>query len=279
MKANKAEQQGLITLLNRIYSEIRDVEQDWDIRVDEKDYRPRIEYFHDAIRALTSGMDAERTGRLSVEFLAYDITMLRHIQANPLARSKGAKPTGSPSTSLMVRPSAINSKGKPDESIKQRLTDGYKSYAVLFAALLSDSADRNYQNRLNECNNAFENLAMLEQMLKSSAQKKDTEINLEDFVEQQTGDDDLAEKIRATIASKRKRVMASETVRACKEMMNTADKQIKTIEKAHFTYTMSQLAVYEGARDVVKKMAQQGMNIVGDFVENAVREARGGKGR
>jgi hypothetical protein len=62
-------------------------------------------------------------------------------------------------------------------------------------------------------------------------------------------------------------------------MIKTTDKQIKTIEQAHFSFATGQLAIYENAREVVKKMAVSGMNIVGNFVESAVQAARsGGRG-
>lgn len=62
-------------------------------------------------------------------------------------------------------------------------------------------------------------------------------------------------------------------------MMKAADKQIKTVEQAHFAFATAQLAIYENAKEVVKKMAVNGLNIVGNFVENAVREATRGAGR
>jgi uncharacterized protein with von Willebrand factor type A (vWA) domain len=162
--------------------------------------------------------------------------------------------------------------------VKAQLGDLYKSYAVLFVALLSDTADRNHYNRVTESNTQVEELAAVEQGAKSSAQKKDVKVDIEALAEQYVDDPELMKKIRARFGGK-KQLLASEATRALKEMMESNDKEIKTIEKAHFTYVTSQLAIYEGARDVVKKMAMQGMNIVGNFVQNAVAEAtRGGVG-
>lgn len=275
MKANKAEQQALITLLNRIYEEIRTLEEQWDIRVDANDFRPRIEYFHDAVRALTTG---GLNKRLTVEFLAYDISMLRYIQTNPMARNKGAKATGSPSTNVVVRPAKPYLSGKAETTAaKQALSDLYKNYAVLFAALLSESADRDYYSRLNEYNSEVEDLSAMEQAVKG---KKNSEINMEELADQIIDDPEQMNKVLiAARKAKKGRLLASEALRLFKEMMQAADKGIKVIDQAHFTFATGQLAVYENARDVVKKMATQGMNIVGSFVENAVQEASRKGGR
>ncbi len=276
MKANKAEQQALIAMLNRIYGEIRIIEEQWAIRVSENDYRPRIEYFHDAIRTLSSG----ETGayRLSVEMLAYDIALLRHIQASPFKRSKNTKTNLSPSTDVAF-PSPQSRAGGGDASVKAELMELYKSYSLLFAALLADTADRNYQARTDEKNTEVEDMAQLAQAVKLAAQKKDVEIDLEAIADQHVEDPDMINKILFAFhnGKQKKRILASEALRKLKEMMDTCDKEIKTIEKAHFTYVTSQLAVYEGARDTVKKMAAQGMNIVGQFVANAVAEATRGQ--
>ena len=277
MKANKAEQQALVTLLNRIYGEIRAIEEQWDIRVSESDFRPRIEYFHDAIRALTAGggHGYEKSGRLSVEFLAYDIGMLRHIQERPMAKPRGAK-LAHPPGSVTLPATAASFTVKGDSSVRYELSDRYKSYSVLFVALLSDTADRNYQNRLNECNSEVEELARLEKKVRQAANNKDVTIDLQALAEEHLDEPDLIRRLLA--GAGKAKLKASEALRAGKEIMAANDRQIKTIEKAHFTYATSQLAIYEGARDVVKKMATSGMNIVGDFVQNAVSEAaRGGK--
>jgi hypothetical protein len=279
LKANKAEQNGLVTLLNRMYGEIRMIEEQWNIRAEADDYRPRIEYFHDAIRALTASVmnGFEDSGRLSVEMLAYDISMLRYIQANPLTRAKGTKSL-SPSTDLVIT-SPSGKAAKPDASVKAQLADLYKSYSVLFAALLSDAANRNYQNRINDNNSAVENLAGLEQEAKSASRKQDSDINIAELVEELVDDPDLATEILTALKGRKNKVRATEALQQFKDMIAKRDKDNQAIEKQHFTYVMSQLAVYEGAKDVVKKMAVQGMNLVGNFVESAVQEAKRGGGR
>jgi len=272
---DRAGQQALINILNGIYSEIRFIEEKMNIRVDEGDYRPRIEYFHDAVRTLTSGNFNDK--RLSVEFLSYDISMLRYIQANPLAKPKGSKLNLSPSTAVATV-GAQDTTFSGTGSVKSQLMELYKNYSVLFVALLSEAADKDYMTKVNECNEEVENVAVLEREAKDTAKKRDTNIDIEELLQAHIDDPALAQKILAGLGKKSK-MLASDAQKKFSEMMKNSDKQLKSVEQAHFTFVTSQLAVYENAKDVVKKMAVNGLNIVGNFVENAVHEASRGAGR
>lgn len=275
MKADNAAKQALINILNGIYSEIHSIESNQGIRASENDYRPRIEYFHDAVRVLTSGVTTDR--RLSVEFLAYDISMLRHIQANPISR-KGDKLNLSPSTALVRSGHAENQATTPAQA-RARLSELYRNYAVLFAALFAEPADQDYQAKVNEGNYEVETIAELERAAKQAAKKQGAEVDVENFVEQNMGDPELIRKVLTALASKKKKMLASDMAKHTGNMIKQADTKIKEAEKAHFTYVTSQLAVYENAKDVVKKMAVSGMNIVGAFVENAISDIARGGGR
>ncbi len=273
MKANKAAQQALITLLNGIYNEIRPIEEKLSLRLDGSDFRPRIEYFHDAVRALTSGAKAEQ--RLSVEFLAYDVAMLRSIQANPLLVPKETRKL-SPGTD-MVAGTAFEGHAGTGE-IKSRLSELYKNYSVLFVALLSEKADHDYESKVNECNDEVKGLAAVEREAKK-AMGKSSGIDIETIIYENMDDPALIQKFLNQFGNKRKGILADEAVKKLSDMMKSADKRIKKAEEAHFTFVTGQLAIYEMAKDVVKKMAMSGLNIVGSFVESAVREATRGGGR
>ncbi|HEU5046622.1 MAG TPA: hypothetical protein VFT64_02140 [Rickettsiales bacterium] len=275
MKADKAAKQALINILNGIYSEIHTIESNLGIRASENDYRPRIEYFHDAVRVLTSGVSLDK--RLSVEFLAYDISMLRHIQANPVPR-KNDKMNLSPGTAVVKSGYADDYAATPAQA-RGRLSELYKNYAVLFAALFAEQADRDYQSKVNEGNYEVETIAELEHAAKQAAKKQGAEVDLATFVEQNMGDPDLMKKMLAALGNKKKKMLASDLVKHTAHMIKEADNKIKEADKAHFTYVTSQLAVYENAKDVVKKMAVSGMNIVGQFVENAMSDIARGGGR
>src|SRR5437762_2136105 len=87
MKLSSSEKDSIVGLLARIYRDIRDIEEEFSLLAGNHDFRPRIEYFHDAIRAFTSQDPAQREpgGRLSIELLAYDLSCLRYIHAMPLS--------------------------------------------------------------------------------------------------------------------------------------------------------------------------------------------------
>ncbi len=70
MKLSAAEQESIVQLLTRIYSDIRDIEEEFELLVGDNDFRPRIEYFHDAVRAFSAQDTNEarsRAGGLTVE--------------------------------------------------------------------------------------------------------------------------------------------------------------------------------------------------------------------
>ncbi|MEI7668529.1 MAG: hypothetical protein WCJ33_00400 [Pseudomonadota bacterium] len=273
MKARKTEQDALIRIINGIYSEIFPIEENLSIRVSENDFRARIEYFHDAVRLLSSAVTEAQ--RLSVEFLGYDAELLRHITANPIARKTPTSSNLSPSTALQLNNKA-ESYGNSRASQKAALSDNYRKYSVLYVALFAENAENDYKEKTEQCNNEVEEIAGMVNAIKG----KDTQIKPEELISQYIDDDKLAEKLNKLFAGKGKKIAAKEAVAKFQVAMKESDAKLKTVEKAHFSYTTNQLAIYESAVDIVKKMASGGLNIAGVFVENAVRDSsRGDRGR
>jgi len=279
MKLSQAEQEALVALLTRMYSDIRDIEEEFELLVGDGDFRPRIEYFHDAVRAFTSG---EASARLAVELLAYDVASLRVIYAKPLAPFTPHTSILSPSTA-MVAPGhhdlSIQRK-RPDRAVRERISDLYQHYAVLFSALLKPFADKDYHERVDNLNQDVEDLHSLVaecvayQKGKGSAEKMGSAIThveddglrheLVNFMHQQKFKrkdhmQKLTQFLKATIASK--------------------NKEIKAIDDAHMHYALAQLGIFEGSKDMLKTMAKQGMNLVGKFVEASIAESKRDVGR
>jgi hypothetical protein len=225
MKLSASEQKSIASLLTRIYQDILAIESEFGLLAGEGDFRPRIEHFHDAIRAFTSGDTDSK--RLSVEWLAYDLTCLRYLTSHPLA---SFKPHGhlSPSTALVATPQTVPGPRRPDRDTKERLGELYQTYAVLFAGLLKPFADRDWRDRVEEINENIERLHKI----------KDS---------------------KARVAAR--------------------DKEIKAIDQAHMDYVLAQLGIFEAAKDMVKKMAASGMNLVGKFVESSLADAKRDLGR
>lgn len=280
MRATQAQQQGLLTILGRIYEEIRAIEEKYGLRARPDDFRPRIDYFHDAVRAFTAdeGDGFERTGRLSVESLAADVTMLRQIKEKPLVRHPELAIPLSPGSQVMqvASNSLLSTAGRIDMNIANKLGDGYGHYALLFVALLSYPAERNYMNRLNEQNEQVETVLDAIADLPATDKPVDVETVLANIA-----DPELRKKLMNALISgaKQKQVASAEARKVLLQERDATRKTIAGLETAHMRYASGQLVLYQEAPKVVKQMASQGLNIVGEFVQNAVNEAQRGGGR
>ncbi len=268
------EAQALIGIMSRQYEDIRAIEAAHQIFGREGDYRPRIEYYHDAVRALTSGEDdGSKHSRLSVERLAYDIGMLRHIQAKPLLHGRSDTHL-SPHTDVAVD-SDSGEFPRPDRDTRQHLVQLYKDYTVLFAAIFSEKADNNAQIRTEEATMLVEDCQTLEDLMQKLS----------------NGDIDMTDLITAVHHLEHDELRAAilQLIQAQKEagpdLANMSTKVHETTEKLHqeinaiqtaaTSYSLAQLAVYEDAKETVKRLAAQGMNIAGKFVENAISQSQG----
>ncbi len=226
MKLSASEQQSIVALLTRMYHDILALETEFQLLAGEGDFRERIEHFHDAVRAFTSGDTGSK--RLSVEWLAYDLSAMRYIQQKPLASFKPHGGAASPETTLVrIEPALMPNPKRPDRATKDRISELYQTYAVLFAGLLKPFADRDHRDRVEELNDDIEELHTLNN--------------------------------KAEIRRK--------------------EEQIKAVDAAHMQYVLAQLAIFEAARDTVKKLAASGLNVVGKFVESATADAKRDLGR
>ncbi len=280
MRPNPQEQATLVQLLDRIYGQIRVIEEKYLIFGQEGDYRPRIEYYQDAVRALTSGEDDGLTkhSRLSAERLAYDVAMLRHIQAKPMTAGRGQQHF-SASTAL-AKPGQTASPPEPNREERADLKQRYKDYTVLFVALLAEKADRNAQTRTEEANVIVADCAMLKNLL---AKLQRGEIGLAEVqaAVEHLEHDELRKALRTLLSMNRlKAEEIGGAIQQTQTVGQAADAEVKRIDQAMLSFSTAQLAIYEDAKDTVKSMASQGMNIAGKFVENAMRQAQGqGRGR
>lgn len=252
---------GIVEIMHRLYSEILGLEEQFGLQFGGGDFRPRIEYFHDAVRALVSGNPAAREpgGRLTVEMLAYDVRALRYLQSMPLATLHPGG--GSPHHDVLKkRPKELNVE-KPDRNAKIRLGELYQQYGVLFAALFKSEADQNFQERCDALNELVSQIERVSKLMESKAPPRDVRdaVHHIDHTE-------LRDFLLAELDKKGKNDLKSTLKSASKQ----ADSSIAKIDKAHLEYASSQLALFEDGRDVVKKLAASGMNLAGQFVASAI---------
>lgn len=92
--------------------------------------------------------------------------------------------------------------------------------------------------------------------------------------------DDLRERVQAMLA--RKALTAREKQEAL-ALIGQIEKGLaeekKRLDQSHLHYATGQLAVYEEAKETIKRMQQQGLNLAGKFVETAMQSAGKGHGR
>jgi hypothetical protein len=273
-------QEAVIRLMNELRAEIAAIEQPWAIRFTEADMRPRIEHFHDAVRALTSGSADiyARDSRLSVEHLAYDLGQLRLIQQKPVGTiNRSTQP--SLEGSLVEYGKSPGNTRLPDQKTRQELSALYKRYTLFFAALFAQTAEENFTVRSEESEAQKTDLAMIEQVLKQlvngqlTPKQAEQELN---HVER----DDLRDALQAMT---RKGKMSPADLMKATGMISTIKSGLKTQQdaaaKAHHAYATGQLAVYEDGKDLVKKLAAQGLNLAGKFVAQAAQGQGQGRGR
>lgn len=276
-----SEQAAIIELMHGKYAALVPIETQWGIRLHEGDMRPRIEHFHDAVRALTSGSADmyEKKSRLSVEHLAYDLGQLRAIADRPLGYINRVTEKSTSSEVVRAGEAGATTRKMPPAAVRSEIVALYRDYTVFFAALFAEAADRNFQARSEAIDGAVSDLGLIEQIIsklvmgKMSAAQAMGELN---HVER----DDLRERIQALLA--RKQLSAREKQEAL-AMVAQIEKGLaaekKALDQSHMHYATGQLAVYEDAKETVKRLANMGLNLAGRFVENAMAAAAQGKGK
>jgi hypothetical protein len=280
MAVGQQEQEAILNLMHGKYERILVLEAEWGIRFSEEDMRPRIEHFHDAIRAYTSGADMYgKHTRLSVEHLAYDLSMLRYIQDRPVGTVNRASEKSLGNALMKFVQGAPPPPKLPPQGVRSELVQHYRDYTVFFAALFAPVADRNFKSRQEQGDQQITDVGLVEDILEklaNGAMDVETAQNELNHVEQ----DDLRERIQALLASKK--LTAKEKQEAL-AMIGAIEKGLKDeqkrVDEAHTSYVTGQLAVYEEAKDMVKKLASAGLNLAGKFLQNSMQQAGQGRGR
>jgi len=277
------QQDAIVQLLTRIYIDIRDIEQEFGLMVGDNDFRPRIEYFHDAVRAFSAQDTAERKegGRLTVEMLAYDVSCLRYLCSMPLSPFKPYGETMSPRTEMVAVKQGLAVKPKrPDRTTKERLSDLYQHYAVLFAALLKPMADRDHKDRVADLNHDVTAIKDIIHRLDAINHGKGSANQL--AAAAQNLEEEELHQLVATFIQQQK-YKQKEDVKKLMQFLKThaagKDKIIAALDAAHMDYGLAQLAVYEESKGLLKKMAAQGMNLAGKFVADAMAKTQREMGR
>lgn len=284
MKLSATEQESLVTLMTHLFSDIRVLEQTYELLVGDGDFRPRIEYFHDAVRAFTSQDTSsfEKGGRLTVALLAYDVESLRAIYAKPLAPFAPHTHIFSPSTDVIVKRSQELDvmRKRPDRGVRERLSELYQRYAVLFSALLKPCADRDYQEKVDAMNQEIEDLHTLIVQYNQYLKGINTLAKIMETITHMEDEALRAELLKFHHQQKYKRKDYLHTlIDFLKATLKKKNGDINQIDQHHLNYVMAQLGIYEVSKDMVKTMAKEGLNLVGKFVESSIAASKRDMGR
>lgn len=275
MNNQSKDQQAIIGLLTEIYLELAGVEQRFKLIAGKGDMRPRIDYFHDAIRAFTDG--GQYHPRLSVENLSYDMRCLRYIEKMPLSSFRADEDNSSPTQEVMnMEGNLISTIDNADRPTRARISELYQHYAIMFSALLKPTADRDFKERTSILNNEASDVSQIIGEFEGKADVKNI-TKLAQKVEQK--------ELRIIVATfiQQKKHKNSEDVKKLlghlKKYVKQQDAKIKAIDKAHMEFATSQLAVFEESKDILKNLAEKGTNLVGKFVEASVADTKRQMGR
>lgn len=280
MTRDLAELQALVSIMDGQYQRIRQIEGQYQIVGVDGDMRPRIEYYHDAVRVLTSGEDDpySKYDRLAPERLAYDVAILRQIIAKPFHAGRGA--VAAPLQQDIIVHGSMGGVPEPDRKVKAELGQFYKDYTVLFVALLAPKVEDNTQLRSEEAEQVMQDCAMLKDAIqRASNGKMDVQALLQTV--EMVDHDDLRRGMHHLIAHGS---LDTHDMRKAAQKLDDTKERIKqeqkVLQQASLNFSTGQLAVYEDSKETVRRLASQGMNIAGKFVENAVSQSRGsGRGQ
>ncbi len=262
---------ALVPLLSELYERIYQAEVEIGLWAGEHDHRPRIERFHDAVRAYTSGVPAySASSRLSIEQLAWDISMLRSIQAHPLTPMPNSQ-RSAPTTGVAVRsPNAVGNQGNARMAAnahKMQLAADYRNYAVMFTALLAETADLNHQTRMDDKD------AMVEVLANMRASITGKTVNLHQLAAQKLYDPQMLAELQRMLPSGT--IGTGEALTIINKILSKCDTDQGKLDKEHITWLSGQLAMYEQGKQVVQDLMRQGMNLAGRFLEDTMSQGAG----
>ncbi|MEQ1789625.1 MAG: hypothetical protein ABL857_04195, partial [Rickettsiales bacterium] len=244
MKTNSKDQEAIVALLNEIYLEVVDIETRFKLSAGAGDMRPRIDYFHDAIRAFSS--EGKHHPRLSIELLSYDLRCLRYIGRLPLAPFRGNEKL-SPSQDIITTESDLMATGnRPDRKIRTRISELYQHYSVMFAALLKPAADYDYQERTETLDNDVRDIQAIVQKFEN-----DIDVNMIAQLSQNLEEGELRIILMTFLQQKRQKNKddVKKLLGHLKNHIKQKDAMIKAIDKAHLGFATAQLGIFEESKE------------------------------
>ncbi len=276
MQSLTDEQQQLIALLRSLYQEILPLEQELGLLLSDRDQRPRVDYFYDAPRALMDAAmpSALRLERLSLEWLAYDAVAIRYLENKPLSALQPHQRYQSPETRLSKRKSGeLQTKRSANREDKDVLSRLYLRFGVAFVALFKPFVDRDHRALVEELEVTAQEISDVKAGVDALGQGTISAAALEDMAAH-CHNELITKLIRALL--EKQRYKQSENIKSALNVLTAEiakkDTQIVDVQRAHLNFATSQLALYETGKDVVKQLANQGLNVAGQHLDQAMTQ-------
>ena len=214
-----------------------------------------------------------------MEHLAYDLSLLRQVQAKPVGTINRATEKSVGDALVRMGETGASRSKLPPSHVRSDIAALYCGYTVFFAALFAEVADKNYFSRSDVIDESVGDIGVIEQVLDQLIAGKITAAQaMQELMHVER--DDLRERLQAMLS--RKNLTAKEKQEA-RAMLGTIEKGLakekKDLDAAHMNYRTGQFAVYEDTKDLVKQLAGQGLNLAGKFVDNAMKAAGQGRGQ
>lgn len=284
MQSLTREQQQLVELLGHVYHEILPLEEQFGLFISNKDQRPRIDYFFDALRALTNSdmPTLLRLERLSLEWLAYDATAIRYIEHKPLAVLSPHHAYQSPGLHIRKeKTDALTTQRTANREDKKQLSTLYLRFGVMFVALFKPFADRDHRDRVEELEEQAQELTNVSTAIEGLGQGTASVTELEEAAKH-CHDPEMKKLVQALLERQRYKQSAQlrGSLTAVESRIDQKNREIETVQHAHLNLSANQLALYEIGKDVVKELAGQGLNVAGQHLNQALTQTNQlGRGR
>lgn len=272
----------LIRHLSEEYGHILALEQALGLKMSNEDQRPRIDYFHDALRALTNHELPQdwRTQRLCLEWLAYDAGAIRYLEQQPLSDLNPRHANYSPHLDVLVKSvqEMVESREATREDIRA-LKHHYLRYGVMFVALFKPFADRDYLERVEEMDVQVTHINTVISELEKLGQGGGSKAAVTQAA-QHTGRAEVVQLIAELFKRKGYKVpeYLEKALVILRYLLDQADRNIRTLESAHLNYASAQLGLVEIGKPIVKELRSQGIQLAGEHTEQALGQQDTGRG-
>lgn len=175
------------------------------------------------------------------------------------------------------------------EAAARGLKELYANYTVLFAAVVKDTVDRDFKALVENMDEIVSEAADIKQIIEELINQNALEFEDIEQISEQCQNEDIKKQVMLILhqmqqQKQQKRnaeIEGDKIIKKMEEMMHAADVKITATDKAHFNFLANQLMVYQSSTEMIKKLAEQGLNIAGKFVEQAAAAgvSRGGPKR